>query len=175
MQPALLYAWFDQFTGWFAEPAYQSVHWRCMVAVQCKLRAMRLVGISPTSIVTQKLPWAKPFEPDYQQYATPGIIISPWGQEAMLGGLNRLDDVGYPVLVSIIASDNQDLTTNLSKYLLWRERVARAFRNQSLGPAVPEVYTCRLEPLTIAVPESFLAGFWSSHLLLRFISREPRG
>ena len=69
-------------------------------------------------------------------------------------GTNIRDDVHYPVMVTILAADNQDLTTNQEQYLKWREQINRAFRNQGLS-AVPEIYNVQVSPGPITSPNAF--------------------
>jgi hypothetical protein len=177
MKPAALWPWLppfcDRFDGGPISVAYRPVHQRCLSTVQARIRALALPGLAASSVVVQKLPWARAFTDG--RYAFPGVIVSPLGAETMPAeaGTNRRDDVGYPVHVSIVAADNQDLTSHLAMYLLWREKIARAFRNQPLQ-GVPEIIRCDVEPHRIVLPEEFIKGIFHSELLLRFVSREPR-
>jgi hypothetical protein len=152
-----------------------SVNERCVLAVQARIRGLRLSDLNAASVVVQKVPWARDFLGANPKYALPGVIIAPWGEEQMnpSEGTNLKDDVGYPVLVSIIAADRQRLVADFGKYLSWRERIARAFRNQPL-PGVDEVISCSIDPGPILQPEAFLRGVYHSSMTLRFISREPR-
>lgn len=178
MKPAALWPWLIQYHDdcpvIVAATPYRPVHYRCLLAVQELIIALHLPGVADASVVVQKLPWARKFTDGV--YPFPGVIVSPLGAETMHPeqGTNRLDDVGYPVHVSIVAADNQDLTSNLGAYLLWRESIARAFRNQPLD-GVPEIIRCTVEPQQIVLPEEFTKGVFHSELLLRFVSREPRG
>jgi hypothetical protein len=142
--------------------------------VQSQIQGLNLSGISADSIIVRKLPWARDFTQGRISY--PGIVISPYGVETMslAEGTNLRDDVGYPVIVSILAADNQDQVNNLGTYLLWREKLARYFRNQPLA-TVNEVYTCRIEPQPIVLPAAFQDLVFVSAMCLRFISREQRG
>lgn len=161
-----------------ASDGNDAVIWRAMLAAQARIQGMALSGIVNGSIVIQKEPWERAFGSDrIGQYALPGIIICPFGKEQMLPteGTNVRDDVGYPILVSILASNNQDLSTNNQPlYLKWREQIARAFRNQRL-PGILEIYRVAVEPAAISLPAAFLANYYHSALVLRATSREVRG
>jgi hypothetical protein len=154
--------------------AYDSVWHRCLLAVQTQIKSLNLADIDASSVVVQKVPWARDFTNGVHSF--PGVVICPWHAEDMnpLAGTNRRDDVGYPVLVSIVAKDNQDLTGNLSSYLLWREKIARHFRNQRLA-GVPEIIKTIAAPMSVVLPEAFVKGVFHSAFVFRFISREVRG
>jgi hypothetical protein len=151
-----------------------SVHERCLLAAQSVIRSLALSGIDDASVVVRKLPWSREFTQGELPF--PGIILSPLERETMdhWRGTNLRDDVGYPVQVSIVDRGNQDLQTNLGRMLIWRQRIARAFRNQRLTD-VEEIMTCVVEPHHIYLPEAFDKGVDQSTLTLRFMSREPRG
>jgi len=176
MQSTQLWPWFFLQTGGVAAAApEQSVHWRCLSAVCGQVRNLQLDGLPTASVLLMKIPAAVSF--GTADVPLPGVLISPYGPEHMnrLQGTNQKDDVEYPVLISIVDRDNQDPTaTGLGRYLNWRERIARTFRNQRLSE-VPEIIGCWIEPSTIVQPESWMKGFFHSSLLLWFVSREPRG
>lgn len=161
---------------------YTVVWYECLLAVQSEIQGLNFGGSSPpqsSSIIVQKLPWAKRFllpstDPDY--LPSPGIIICQWNRETMdpSEGTNIKDDVGYPVLVSIVAKDQQNLTAHQEDYLGWRQQIARHFRNQRLN-GVDEVYVCEVQPNIVTLPEAFLQNIYHSALVLNFTSREVRG
>jgi hypothetical protein len=78
--------------------------------------------------------------------------------------------------VTIVDRDNQERTreANLDQYLLWREQIARAFRQQRLS-GVPEIYTCIVEPDQVVGADAWSKNLFASSLVLRFLSRERRG
>src|SRR5262249_24124364 len=154
--------------------AYDSVWHRCLLAVQSQIKSLNLTGINASNIVVQKVPWARDFTNGALSF--PGIVVCPWHAEDMnpQAGPNRRDDDGYPVLGSIVAKDNQDLTSHLGSYLLWREKIARHFRNQRLV-GVPEIIKTVATPMSVVLPEAFVKGVFHSAFVFRFISREVRG
>jgi hypothetical protein len=80
------------------------------------------------------------------------------------------------VLVTILDRDNQEptLQANLDRHLLWRQQIARAFRNQRLN-GVPEVINAEVESAEGLLEESWKRELMTSAVLLRFTSRESRG
>lgn len=152
-----------------------SVHYQCLVAAQARIRGLELPGIADDSVLTRKLPLDRQIGPDFKP-KLPCVLLTPMGVEQMnpRAGTNVRDDVGYPVLCSILSADNQKLELTDDRELKWRERIARAFRNQRL-PGVSEVYTTVVEPTSIIVPDGWLKNVWAQGLILRFISREVRG
>ncbi len=147
-----------------------SIYYRCLLATQARIQSLSLEDIPSDNVVLQKLPHLENSTP------LPCILLSHLGSEDVSSqlGTNLRDDVGYPVVVSMIAADNQDQQQHASKYLLWRERVSQSFRHQRLTD-VPEVWTCRVEPHDVTTSDAFVQNIYHSSLLLRFFSREPRG
>ncbi|HTU27303.1 MAG TPA: hypothetical protein VMF30_17980 [Pirellulales bacterium] len=156
--------------------AWSSVYGRVLLATQQGIQSLALDGIDPTSIIVQKLPV------DRQLGAAdgiplPAILITPAGETVdPASGTNLLDDVTYAVRVTLFDRDNQEptLVANMDRYLLWRERIARTFRNQTLA-AVPEIYTTTLDPGEVVDDTAWQNNLFASVLTLRFVSREPRG
>ena len=163
--------------GGISDADRQSVMYRCLLGAQTRVRAAALPHLASQSVVVSELPWSRIFEQTDPRLPLPGVLICPIGAETMAkqAGNNRRDDVGYPVLISILAKNSfQELRTYLPRYTLWREMVARAFRQGRL-PGVTEVYDMTVEPGTIVVPEVFARTIWHSAVVVRCISREPRG
>lgn len=152
----------------------QAVHFKVLKSVLGSLKTMNLPGVSASNIVLQKLPWARDWANAVRTF--PGIVVCPYGSESMSPseGVNRRDDVGYPVLISVFQNDNEDLITNLNRYLLWRQKIARFFRNQKLA-GVTEIIKTVANPLPVLLPDAFTRGVWHSAISFRFISREVRG
>jgi hypothetical protein len=109
--------------------------------------------------------------------ALPAILITPQGETVdPNSGTNLMDDVTYAVRVTLVDRDNQEptLIANVDRYFVWRQRIARTFRNQPLA-AVPEIYTTTLEPGDVVDAAAWESNLFASVLTLRFVSREPRG
>ena len=160
--------------GAITDAARQSVQVQCLEAAAVRVRALNLPGLANKSIVVEDLPWSRLFEGDNPRLPLPGVLICPTGSERIVIANNMRDDVGYPVLISITARVNQELQSYLPRYTLWRQAIERAFRWGRL-PGVATVISMTLEPGTIVVPEPFLRQIWHSSLVVRCVSREPRG
>ncbi len=162
--------------------AGNSVHYDCAVAVRTKLltktftdlaNSWQLPGsaLPPSRISIGILPRIhEEFTP------LPHILIATIGAELEMGTLLNTDDIGYPVVVAIVAAGNADFTTNMETYLAWRQTIYRAFRNQRLNvPGFPSVFLTRTYPDVVFDPEAFNNNYVYSGVLFRFISRETRG
>jgi hypothetical protein len=152
----------------------ESIHTRCLAAVQARIRLLALAGLSSARVVIEKLPVARNLATGV---GLPAVVLSPH-RAAMppTAGTNSLDDVHYDVLVTIVDRDNQEpsLHENLDRHLLWRQQIARAFRNQRLS-GVPEVIDAAVELAEGLSDESWKRELMTSAFLLRFTSREGRG
>ena len=175
MKPALLWHFQSQFAHGYLPPAapYVPVYARCLSAVFARVQSLGLGGIAAESIVLREVPWARDFTQGVLDL--PGIVITPEGAESasISAGTNRRDDIGYPILVTLLAADNEQSVDNLRAVLRWREVIARAFRQQRLSD-VDEVIACQVENRPVIGAEAYQKGMLQSALLLRFISREPR-
>jgi hypothetical protein len=153
----------------------ESIHTRCLAATQARIRLLALEGLSNARVVIEKLPVVR--AAGAAAFGLPAILLSP-ERTAMppTSGTNGLDDVHYDVLATILDRDNQEptLQANLDRHLLWRQQIARAFRNQRLS-GVPEVIDASVEPADGLVSEAWKRELMASGLLLRFTSREKRG
>jgi hypothetical protein len=152
----------------------ESIHTRCLAAVQARIRLLALDGLESQRVVIEKVAAARNMSAGI---GLPAVILSPH-RAAMpaQAGTNSLDDVHYDVLVAILDRDNQEptLAANLDRHLLWRQQIARAFRNQRL-PGVPEVINAEVEPPEGLLEEAWKRELMTSAVLLRFTSRETRG
>jgi len=152
----------------------ESIHTRCLTAVQARIRSLALAGLANSAVVIEKLPVTRNLA---GSIGLPAVLLSP-RRAAMppAAGTNSLDDVHYDVLVTILDRDNQEPTmqANLDRHLLWRQQIARAFRNQRLG-GVSEVINAEVEPAEGIVDEAWKRELMASAVLLRFTSRESRG
>jgi hypothetical protein len=165
---------------WFTfTSGVDSVHMRCIDAIVARLQSLALDGIDSASIVGQDLPFAWDFDNrngKIPTYDLPGIIVSPFGIEAInpQEGTNYRDNIGYPCSVSIIAAqDIPTLSLNRTRSL-WRSRAIKAFRNQRI-PGVTEVWNANVEPQAIVAPDAWFQSLWNSSFVVRCLSREPRG
>lgn len=132
------------------------------------------------SLLMPDLPAAKVVERWYpgdfnnQTPRGPSVQICPFGPERYPGTLNNTDDVQYPVLLLIVDYADGDSRKNLTRDLLYRERIAKAVRFQ-VPPGIQTVYYTDLEPETVINPDGWDKGFVLSALLFLYRSRETRG
>ncbi len=152
----------------------ESIHTRCLSAVQARIRLLELEGVSSERVLIEKVPAGRNLS---AAAGLPAIVISP--QRAAMpadAGTNGTDDVHYDVQVSIFDRDNQEptLAANLDRHLLWRQQIARVFRNQRL-PGVPEVINSAVEPTDGPHEGAWKHELMTTAIRLRFTSREPRG
>jgi hypothetical protein len=158
-----------------ASRASDPVLYRCLLATQARIQGLALAGLPGTNILVRKIAGDRDLGSGPQPL--PAVQIGPVTNEQMNAAeaTNLRDTIVYPVLVAILAADNQDLVANFAQYLGWRQAIARAFRNQSLV-GVDEVYQCEIRPGEIISPDAFFRkNLFCSALVLNFLAREPRG
>lgn len=158
----------------YASTADSSTHYQCVESAHARILLLTLPGLSNDDIQIRKLPIDREWEDGTFNY--PGIIVSSMGAESQSPqqGTNVRDDIEYPVFVSILAAENQDLVANHDRYLIWRQRINKAFRQQKL-PGVSCVVQCKVQPFPIKSTNAFFNNVHHSSLLIRCVSRETRG
>ncbi len=154
----------------------QSVWYQCLIAAQSRVRAIGLSGVASGSVIVKKKELRRLVEqPD--GITLPAVLITPL-RETMrpTEGVMSKDDVGYGVLITTVSADNQEptLEANLNRETLWRQQIARAFRNQRLS-GVSEIINAWVEPADFIKLPEWLNNLLASSLAVRFVSREVRG
>jgi hypothetical protein len=142
--------------------------------VQAKIVALALSGLANGNVVVQQVPTdGKNFLPTA---AYPCVIVAPFAGEVIdpAAGTNLRDDIGYQVVAAILAKDHQD-AGKFNAYLLWRERIRKAFINQGLA-AGENIWKCEIRPLDVVERSAWFdkSTFVSGQVLV-FTSRETRG
>jgi hypothetical protein len=154
-----------------------SVYLECLRAAQARIRLLALPDVASSSVVVKKIPIDRLIKQSPSALPLPCILLTP-RRETMdpKQGVTSKDDVVYQVLCSMLAADNQEptLEANLDRQLYWRERIAKAFRNQRL-PGVDSIVISSVEPQDVVVPRLWTNNVMGSGLVLKFTSREPRG
>jgi hypothetical protein len=153
----------------------EALHSRCLAAAQARIRLLALAGVENDRVVVRKVPLGRNLGGGGLEL--PAIVLSPRRTDMPpTSGTNGADDVHYDVLVAIFDRDNQEPTfqLQLDRHLLWREQIARAFRNQRLA-GVPEVINAAVEPAEGLLDDAWKHELAVSALLVRFTSRETRG
>jgi hypothetical protein len=153
------------------DPEYRSVWERCVLAVKDGINDLTLDGVAAAKVVAEWWPKIlKGMDP-----VPPAVLVAPFAAEDYPPtGVNDQDDVGYPVVVVLVDKLNNDSAANMTRDLLWRERISRAFRFQRLA-GVPEIYNSAIQPDVVVHPDAYAHGLLVSTLLFRFVSREDRG
>ncbi len=140
-----------------------AVFYACLVAVRDTIRGLDLADVPDAQIVWQK-------HPLNMESLTSGVFVTPV-PETITPATNRKDDVGYGVQVTMVQASNQDLTANTDRFLLWREKIRKAFQERPLA-GVASVYRCKIEPASVF----WALGFQQQHdigaLVVRCYSRE---
>lgn len=161
--------------GYGTTSAQQSVFEKCLNACYTIVAGVSLSGFNPANINIQKLPWDR-------SLAHPGIVVCPTPESIDSAGqlivTNRGTVIGYGVSVACIQSANQDQSSNLSRWLRWREQLRRAFEDsptrQPLQGLVAEVSMVMIEPGAIYDPASFSANYDIQGFTVRCLTREQR-
>ena len=147
----------------------ESVFEQILDAVVAKIKALALSGIASSSVVLRKRPWDR-------NLTKPAVIVSPATEiRDHLAGSNELDQTEYGCLVTVWQDSNQDLTTNLTRHLQWRQDITREFENQVCITTVSEALSCKVEPGMVVIPDKFLSGYDVFTLIIRVVAREARG
>lgn len=147
-------------------------------AVRSDIVALNLSGLADANVVLHKVVSTQ--AADLPATKFPCVIVAPWGRESNDPVSNLRDDVGYPVVVAIIDSEQADnpqpgteQRQKLNQYLTWRERIRKSFNEQRLTTLCHRVH---VEPLDIVDKAAWeQKGLFVSGLVLRCYSRESRG
>ncbi|HEX3993136.1 MAG TPA: hypothetical protein VHX39_18340, partial [Acetobacteraceae bacterium] len=160
----------------------QAIAYQCLTAAQARIQSLLLPNLDGANVVVRKLPIDRYLGPG-QSTGLPAILLTPVTEQMPPAeGVNSKDDVLYGVLCTIVDADNQEptLTANLPLFTLWRQSIARAFRCQRLNGVASfdgtnPIINASVEPADQLIPAAWTANLYASALLLRFVSREPRG
>lgn len=150
-----------------------------LTAVRADIVALNLPQIGDAGIVIQKVPANRLKDLPATRY--PCILIAPFGAETIESASNLRDDVTYPVLVCILASEKNEAEQpqdqqqqNFNLYLTWREEIRKSFSNQRLTSTL--CHKVESQPLPIADREAwFERNIFASGMILKCTSRESRG
>jgi len=190
---AKLLPFFDEFGlgGSSFEGEYDPVWLRCMDAVLNTLRDMadegRMPDIVAESIIAVEQPLVSRFFGEDAQNAQldyPGMMVWPYQQEAteITAGGNLLDEITYPVAISIVDSGAGATGSNAMvgsrssrrKHLLWRERISRKFRHFECSE-ITEVRDVYIRPQLYAIPSAYQNNdLFHGAIIVDFFSQESR-
>ena len=163
--------------------ANTSIEYGLLAKVQTDIKALitggTITGIATDSVLLRKVPSDRDFNsnPGTNEYAYPGILICP----APLGislepRTNASDTWGFPVLITSVAQDDQDVTSNLDLYLGWGEKIVAAFVTKGLVTTDPATTfnSCEIDPGPPVNWDRWLKGVFSNFVILRFFTSRIR-
>jgi hypothetical protein len=112
-----------------------SLYNRILLAIQAKIQGLSFVGPAPslTTLAPGQVVVQPKINPKVLSY--PCLVVSPpdgW-PERVKPLVNSRDDIGYPVVCTIIDRQSPDYTPPYPTYYLWRERLFRGVRYQRLA------------------------------------------
>lgn len=142
-------------------------------AVQSQIIGMSLTGMTDANVLRMKVPVNRAQDlPRDNPY--PCILIAPYGAEEPVDGTNESDDIKYPVLIVILAADQNEQDFELDKYFTWREQIRQKFHYKRLTGCTT-VYQGEVFPQAIVEASAwFTEAKFISSLLVKFTSRELR-
>ena len=139
-----------------------AVAYDCLTALQTQIRALGIV--EDADVRVQKLPWNR-------LAVSTGIFITPLA-ETVGPGTNVNDEVTYSFQITMIQASNQSLTSDFAEFTNWREEISQTLRQNALS-GVASVYTVRVEPMAVYLPEAFAKMYDVGALTVQCVSREP--
>ena len=152
------------------DPAAVSTWEQCVLATKAAFDSLLIAELPPAKVVERWYPG------NFKNVdgSLPMAQVCAFGAEEYPGTLNNTDDVTYPVLFLIIDAADRESTKNLTRNLLWRERMSRAVRFQA--PAgIQTVYYTDIAPDVFINPQAWEDGRAIQALLFKYRSRERRG
>lgn len=96
---------------------------RFLVAVQDRLKGLKLAGIPDDRIVVRSFAWV----PDETELPPPYIIVSPAPETTnWQDGTNETNTTVFGAFVSVVLANGRDTEKGLPLQLFWRERIRRS-------------------------------------------------
>ena len=143
-----------------------SNHYDAMTAIKTMIEGLTLTNFTG-EVVIQEMAW---HEKGVSGTTLPFISISPFGAETTGDANSNEDEVGYPILIAIIA---QRCATDLEQRLAWRQKIRRRLRNASLSGQTRN-FNLILEPQEVVSRAAWRIQLFGSALLVRAMYEEPR-
>lgn len=168
--------WALVLVGVWSDPVMVSVRpvgqcpWeRATRAIALSIEALGLAGVESGSVIVRQIPLRTDQDP------LPGVIVSPFPAEVLMGTLNMRDDVEYPVTVGFYDGADGKLAKNLGQWLMWRHRVASLLRESRIETGQTGVYRVVWKPDLPASVAALRADQLVGMMNFGCHSREPRG
>jgi hypothetical protein len=143
-----------------------SNHYDALTAIKTLIDGLSLSGLDG-GVVIQEVAW---HEKGVTNTTLPFISVSPFGSESTGDANSNEDEVGYPILIAILASP---CATELETRLGWRQKIRRRLRNASLyGQA--RNFNLIPEPLACVDLAAWRLKLFGSAIVVRCLYEEPR-
>ncbi len=112
---------------------------------------------------------------DLRTIIFPAILVT-WADisDSDDGGLNDLDDIGYSFRVRIVDRNSENYQAPRDKYLLWRQQLMRALRNQRQTGVLEWINT----KVKLGKTGTYMGAnyqYFCADLIVECVSREVRG
>jgi hypothetical protein len=147
--------------------AGNSNHYDAMVAIESLIDGLSLTGLTGGTVI-QEVAW---HQKETSGTTLPFVSISPYGPESSGDANSSEDEVGYGILIAIIASP--DINT-LEARLAWRQKIRRVIRNASLSGQTRN-FNLIPAPGPVVEPRAYFErNLYVSGIVVRALYEEPR-
>jgi hypothetical protein len=154
-----------------------SIHKQALDAIVSIIQGLTLLDGNGTQLPTSQVYSRK--LPTDRGLVLPAVICSLVPiPETIAIATNAQDDIGYPVMVTVVAANNQDLTVE-DWELTWRQTIRDTFRNKRPADLVSALSQplkwCLWEPAPVLDNTLFQqANLFVSAAVIRVVTREAR-
>ncbi len=160
--------------------AATAVYTQCRLAIQARIQSLTLASITtlPAALTAGDVYVFPELDKVFFSLITsfPCVLVTPppRGAETVGGGTNLREDIGHPVLVSIVDRVSPlDAAARAPTYELWREQILAALRFGKLAGS-SLVFIVKPEPGPIAQWEKPNYQLFYSYLTFRCFARQAR-
>lgn len=144
-----------------------ALHYQLISGVAGAIRSLSLEGIVSNAVYERKIPTDR-------DVLLPCVQVTPWLSEEMMPGTFETLERGYPVLITFLAANNQELELQEPE-LMWRELVLDYFDRNARLAAVGEVWGRKINPLPIVDPDLFKnKNLFAGAILITFAITKAR-
>jgi hypothetical protein len=170
---------------------YRSIFYNLLTDVQTEIQALitadKLPNIASNAVLVMLVPTLRQLGVSKTpSIPFPAIVIAPAAglQEDPNEGTNARDDIMFPVSIEVVMANNQQPNpTNDDLFCLWTEELHSYWRHRYTNPqGPPNTQFFKSDVINPVfggnVPEgleAWLAGYQISQLVVKFVTRLPRG
>lgn len=156
-----------------SDTSTKDIFTRCMESAQDVIQSLSLTGLDNDKVYLRTIPR------DSSGLTFPCVFVCPYGTEIHnpTGGTNLKDEIIYPVLIAYLDSGNQESGNASARqtYLLARERIAKAFRNQRM-PGISESILVQTNYLDVVDRSAwFDKNLYAGGIVLNITTWQTRG